>query len=181
MALLLCARSRRPLLIASLLLAVVCSSAVYLKRIRTGELATRGQTSNQEDQNTAVPTTKLYSTKRTTSVSTGKGASPLASTTAPTKLTGVWWSKLNTSALPQAPDPQCSDPICSNFIPSLKCVTAVTDRNEIGQSITPICRFQNGTSKPKYLLRSYPGSGNTWVRQVLEKVTGICTGDAEHT
>ena len=91
------------------------------------------------------------------------------------------WSKLNTSALSQAPDPQCSEPVCSNFAPNSSCAKATTTARlePAGESITPTCRFQNGTSKPKYLLRSYPGSGNTWVRQVLEKVTGICTGDDE--
>lgn len=38
------------------------------------------------------------------------------------------------------------------------------------------CHFINGTKRKPVALVSFPGSGNTWVRQMLEKVTGICTG-----
>ncbi len=38
------------------------------------------------------------------------------------------------------------------------------------------CRFMNGTGRKKVALVSLPGSGNTWVRGLLQKVTGICTG-----
>ena len=39
------------------------------------------------------------------------------------------------------------------------------------------CRFQNGTNRVPVALASFPGSGNTWVRGLLEKVTGFCTGN----
>ena len=38
------------------------------------------------------------------------------------------------------------------------------------------CRFVNGTGRKRVALVSLPGSGNTWVRGLLEKTTGICTG-----
>ncbi len=41
---------------------------------------------------------------------------------------------------------------------------------------TSQCRFQNGTDRFPVALASFPGSGNTWLRGLLEKVTGICTG-----
>ncbi len=34
----------------------------------------------------------------------------------------------------------------------------------------------NGTGRSAVALVSYPGSGNTWLRGLLEQVTGICTG-----
>lgn len=34
----------------------------------------------------------------------------------------------------------------------------------------------NGTFRAPVALASFPGSGNTWVRGLLEKATGICTG-----
>ena len=38
------------------------------------------------------------------------------------------------------------------------------------------CRFINGTGRPPVALASFPGSGNTWVRGLLQQATGICTG-----
>ena len=38
------------------------------------------------------------------------------------------------------------------------------------------CRFMRGEGRPPVALVSHPGSGNTWVRALLEKATGICTG-----
>ena len=38
------------------------------------------------------------------------------------------------------------------------------------------CRFMNGTGREPVALLSHPGSGNTWLRILLEKTTGICTG-----
>ena len=38
------------------------------------------------------------------------------------------------------------------------------------------CRLMNGEGRKRVGLVSLPGSGNTWVRGLLEKATGICTG-----
>ena len=38
------------------------------------------------------------------------------------------------------------------------------------------CRFIDGRKRGVVALTSFPGSGNTWVRSLLEKSTGICTG-----
>ena len=38
------------------------------------------------------------------------------------------------------------------------------------------CSFINGTGMPSVALVSLPGSGNTWLRGLLEKATGICSG-----
>lgn len=43
-------------------------------------------------------------------------------------------------------------------------------------NITSSCRFMNGTGRNVVGLVSETGSGNTWVRGLLEKATGICTG-----
>ena len=40
------------------------------------------------------------------------------------------------------------------------------------------CRFMRGEGRAPVALASLPGSGNTWVRGLLEKATGICTGEA---
>lgn len=36
--------------------------------------------------------------------------------------------------------------------------------------------LKNDEVRGVYLLHSYPGSGNTWVRQVIEELTGVFTG-----
>ena len=40
-----------------------------------------------------------------------------------------------------------------------------------------ICHFVNGTGRRCVALASFPGSGNTWVRGLLEMTSGICTGE----
>ena len=38
------------------------------------------------------------------------------------------------------------------------------------------CHFINGTHRAPVALASFPGSGNTWVRGLLQRASGICTG-----
>ena len=74
----------------------------------------------------------------------------------------------------------CSDEHCTQFLSSEEkrrfegCTNKITTRN------TPLrdgsCRFMNGSARPTVALASFPGSGNTWVRGLLQKTTGICTG-----
>ncbi len=49
--------------------------------------------------------------------------------------------------------------------------------NKQGGHTMGSCHFVNGTSRQPVALASFPGSGNTWVRGLLEKVTGVCTGE----
>ena len=44
------------------------------------------------------------------------------------------------------------------------------------KNINATCKFMKGVSRLPVGLVSVPGSGNTWVRGLLEKATGICTG-----
>jgi hypothetical protein len=39
------------------------------------------------------------------------------------------------------------------------------------------CLFLDGRGRLPVALGSFPGSGNTWMRGLLEKVTGVCTGN----
>ena len=36
----------------------------------------------------------------------------------------------------------------------------------------------NGTERAAVALVSFPGSGNTWVRGLLQQATGVCTGES---
>ena len=71
----------------------------------------------------------------------------------------------------------CTDGLCSHFVlhgsscrqSPLRFVTKKTG-----------CHFMNGTNRAPVALVSFPGSGNTWVRGLLEQATGICTGKQVH-
>ena len=105
------------------------------------------------------------------------------------------WQILNKSYVeehldqPQVGDYICEDALCSEFLTEkdLKQVERCADRfikrqliREGGQTLVPTCHFINGTSRASNVaLISFPGSGNTWTRGLLEKTTGICTGE-EH-
>ena len=87
---------------------------------------------------------------------------------------------------PQIGDYICKDALCSNFLTERdlkqvdKCVTNFLKRQqviEVRQTLVPTCHFK--TQASNMALISFPGSGNTWTRKLLEKATGICTGE-EH-
>ena len=73
----------------------------------------------------------------------------------------------------------CRDVICSNFLTDKdweQWNSCIGKGKSKLHNVIPKCRFQDGTSRPYVALKSFPGSGNTWVRQLLEESTGICTG-----
>jgi hypothetical protein len=78
----------------------------------------------------------------------------------------------------------CTDKVCSEFLngPDMlrfkHCVSvtwklSVEEYNEPNNSV---CVFVKESHRYPLSLASYPGSGNTWVRGLLQKVTGLCTG-----
>lgn len=76
-------------------------------------------------------------------------------------------------------DIDCSDRECSNvLLPNdrdayKKCSVSAA---RIGPVTPSNCSFLNGTQRQPIGLASFPGSGNTWVRGLLQTVTGFCTG-----
>lgn len=72
----------------------------------------------------------------------------------------------------------CDDSLCTQYLnkEELEKFTHCSQHLEKRATNNGTCRFLNGTSRGKVALASFPGSGNTWVRGLLEKVTGICTG-----
>ena len=121
----------------------------------------------------------------------------IGAATPPTHLDGDgnsdlgFWNVLNRSYVDQhVPRPwigsyQCKDVICSEFLYERdwncvgKCVNNVSKKhiNKVRPTLRPACHFMNGTSRRGVALLSFPGSGNTWLRGLLEKATGICTGE----
>ena len=92
----------------------------------------------------------------------------------------------------------CSDPLCTNFLSERDLGNFTTCRRRTQAAFSKRsaktvkaaqalslnqpaprfseCRFMNGSGRSPVGLVSFPGSGNTWVRGLLQKATGICTG-----
>lgn len=73
----------------------------------------------------------------------------------------------------------CTAQNCLNVLSSFdhliynKCTSSALRRGKLNDDT---CQFIDGTNRKPIALASFPGSGNTWVRGLLQKVTGICTG-----
>ena len=73
---------------------------------------------------------------------------------------------------------KCSDEECSDFLNPTQLDNfnlCTTNARKLGKIETANCSFLNGSREP-IGLSSFPGSGNTWIRGLLQKVTGYCTG-----
>ena len=73
----------------------------------------------------------------------------------------------------------CENQLCSEFLTRLDtphfkyCLRKSRLKVEPEKSI---CHFISGRRRSPIALASFPGSGNTWVRGLLQNITGICTG-----
>ena len=77
---------------------------------------------------------------------------------------------------------KCPEPHCMNFLSSAE-KAAVIQCGKLASTTVPgyrapniSCRFLRGARRTPVALNSQEGSGNTWVRELLERATGICTG-----
>ncbi len=74
----------------------------------------------------------------------------------------------------------CTDSICSELLfgEDVKrfehCENSTIQSN--GATSNNKCHFISGKYREPVALVSFPGSGNTWVRGLLEEITGVCTG-----
>ena len=78
--------------------------------------------------------------------------------------------------------PNCSDRMCSEYLsPADKAAFKLcANKAKVNlRHVTPkngSCHFMDGSRRQPIALISLPGSGNTWVRGLLETATNICTG-----
>ena len=85
------------------------------------------------------------------------------------------------ATLPTEQNHMCRDSLCSEFLSAMdkghfqQCVQTVKNAT-FGPPALGSCHFMNGSNRAPVALASFEGSGNTWVRGLLEEVTGICTG-----
>ncbi len=77
----------------------------------------------------------------------------------------------------------CRDNICSEFVTKTDkphfdyCIKKTWKvRARYREPRDSVCRFMNGAGRDPVALASFPGSGNTWVRGLIQSVTGLCTG-----
>ena len=76
--------------------------------------------------------------------------------------------------------PKCSDQLCTEYLTKEdksrfnSCLEEVRSHN--GHVQDGQCHFMPQTHRAPVALASFPGSGNTWLRGLLETATGICTG-----
>ena len=96
-------------------------------------------------------------------------------------------SQVDTSAPPTTAAsisiPSCTDRYCTSLLTRKELTAFKQCQDEVlrktgvhPNSIESSCRFMNGTGRKVVGLVSETGSGNTWVRGLLEKATGVCTG-----
>ena len=81
----------------------------------------------------------------------------------------------------QQTSPECKDPLCTEYLTEEdmsrfnSCLQKVRSHSGHPQDGGQ-CHFMPQTHRAPVALASYPGSGNTWLRGLLETATGICTG-----
>lgn len=74
------------------------------------------------------------------------------------------------------------DRICSQYLTKKDyvhfdyCRKRTWHNQTIQEPKESVCQFMNGEGRHPVALASFPGSGNTWVRGLLQEVTGLCTG-----
>ena len=77
----------------------------------------------------------------------------------------------------------CTEPHCMDYLTSFDkkcyeyCLKKGQSKSVHDTGMHGECRFMKGEGRAAIALASLPGSGNTWVRGLLEKATGICTGE----
>ena len=78
---------------------------------------------------------------------------------------------------PRQDNRECADTLCYEYLSreDQKHFAYCLKRSSVRKE-TASCRFMNGTGRAPVALASFPGSGNTWVRGLLQRATGVCTG-----
>lgn len=87
--------------------------------------------------------------------------------------------ELNQSIVSCPRGPPCTDFLTSEFDMRMyhQCYNKV--KRMLGTNVTVQdngCRFIPNQTRGAVALASFPGSGNTWLRTIIEHTTGVCTG-----
>ena len=97
-----------------------------------------------------------------------------------TKSAKMWSYELESRS-----NPECQDQLCTKHLSAIDskffnaCQKKVQLQNISSTSLElGCCHFMNGEGRAPVALASLPGSGNTWIRGLLEQATEICSGSA---
>ncbi len=88
----------------------------------------------------------------------------------------------SSSDIPNRTKRKCRDTICSEYLTEGDhvhfdyCIKKTWPTQRHREPKESVCQFMDGSGRHPVALASYPGSGNTWVRGLLQEVTGLCTG-----
>ena len=76
----------------------------------------------------------------------------------------------------------CKEQNCAEFLSQKERLAIALCANKVMAKLpgyevqSSTCKFLPGVGRPPVMLISAEGSGNTWLRGLLEKATGVCTG-----
>ena len=80
----------------------------------------------------------------------------------------------------ESTESRCSDQMCSKLLTGddLNHLRYCSRKSELlaVELEQATCHFMDGVGRSPVALASFPGSGNTWARGLLQDTTGICTG-----
>ena len=145
---------------------------------------------------TAVSTTSATSAKpaiteeRTAPATQGKTTASISAITqaavvnTETKIhpTKTHRTQPNSNGLYLSVPENCAEPNCMEFLSLSEkraiqlCEKDVTRHAPDRKIQSTTCKFLKGDGRDPVALNSQEGSGNTWVRALLERATGVCTG-----
>ena len=91
-------------------------------------------------------------------------------------------TRTNSNGLYLSVPENCAEPNCMEFLSLSEkraiqlCEKDVARRAPDRKIQSTTCKFLKGDGRDPVALNSQEGSGNTWVRALLERATGVCTG-----
>ena len=110
----------------------------------------------------------------------GVGLKSLFQQTERTNLTAVSPKKPPPAGSDMPATTKCNDNLCTQYLsPSDQSYFSHCQRTakiDHSSDQNARCHFMDGRGRDPVALVSVPGAGNTWVRSLIEKASGICTG-----
>ena len=145
-------------------------------------VATATANGSREEANSSMPVVEGKS-RSLGSESRHDQSTPLSDTThQPDESSSPTSSQAPVSLGPPVSQPRgCKETNCKEFLSDKEISAMKKCEGEVRKHPgTPMeggkCSFMNGQGRIPVALASSEGSGNTWIRGLLERVTGICTG-----
>ena len=144
-------------------------------------------TSTFIEQKSGVERNKISTSLKSTSSDAHSRATPAQKVTDEASTSSLGYKQIPKSAMAMLQFWQshhCKDPHCMEYLTGFdkECYDYCVKKGQLvhDAGMHGECRFMRGEGRAAVALASLPGSGNTWVRGLIEKATGICTGEWIH-